>query len=197
MSKSIIIAAAVSALVVAAPAFAQNNDCAATAGRGHVKVFDGNNGPISSATASQPSTVRGFYRTNLGREAAPTSRGDGFDGPHGSASNLRDRPSSDPTEARPPCRDGFDGPHGSATNLRDRPSGDPTAGRRPAFNGPHGSASDLRDRPSGDPTALGRPVLHGRKAGADEGATGGRPRAQPSSRPTTGLTKTGAGTLQY
>jgi hypothetical protein len=52
----------------------------------------------------------------------------GFDGPHGSATNLRDTPSSDPTAANPGRPKGFDGPHGSATNLRDAPRKDETAG---------------------------------------------------------------------
>ena len=85
-------------------------------------------------------------------------------------------------------------PHGSATSHRDRPSGDPTAARphRPAFNGPHGSASDLTDRPPSDPTArhIPRATLYGRKAGDDKRQDG-----KPAPRPTGGLTKAGAGTL--
>ena len=99
-------------------------------------------------------------------------RAPGFNGPHGSATILRDRPSSDPTQAAPGRRPGFEGPHGSASNLRDRPSSDPTEaapGRRPGFEGPHGSASNLRDRPSSDPTAahLRRATLSMRKTGGD------------------------------
>jgi len=57
----------------------------------------------------------------------------GFNGPHGSATNLRDTPSSDPTAAAPGRHPGFEGPYGSATNLRDTPSSDPTAAHlRPA-----------------------------------------------------------------
>ncbi|MES2443499.1 MAG: hypothetical protein V4574_11775 [Pseudomonadota bacterium] len=120
MSKSIIVAAAVSAFFLAAPAFAQDAGCPAP----------------------------------------------GFNGPHGSATNLRDTPSSDPTAAAPGRRPGFEGPHGSATNLRDTPSSDPTAAHiRPA-------------------------TLYGRKAGDDK-----RQDAQPAPRPTGGLTKVGAGTL--
>ena len=68
---------------------------------------------------------------------------------------------------------GFNGPHGSATNLRDTPSSDPTAaapGRHPGFEGPHGSATNLRDTPSSDPTAahIRRATLYGRKAGDDK-----------------------------
>jgi hypothetical protein len=79
-----------------------------------------------------------------------------------------------------PCpAPGFNGPHGSATNLRDTPSSDPTAaapGRRPGFEGPHGSASNLRDTPSSDPTAthIRRATLHVRKAGADNDAAPAR-----------------------
>jgi hypothetical protein len=58
----------------------------------------------------------------------------GFDGPHGSATNLRDKPGSDPTAAKPSRPKGFDGPHGSATNLRDAPrKGETTAMLLPAI----------------------------------------------------------------
>lgn len=171
MSKSIIIAAAVSAIFIAAPAFAQDSCPGATAG--HVKVFDGNDGPI-----------RSFAPTRNAPGRTP-----GFEGPHGSATNLRDTPSSDPTAGR---GHGFDGPNGSASNLRDAPrpnarhipdakvscrktGGDGAApGRHPGFEGPHGSATNLRDTPSSDPTASRR----------------------PATRPSRGVTKVGAGTLQ-
>lgn len=92
---------------------------------------------------------------------------------------------------------GFNGPHGSATNLRDTPSSDPTEanpdGRRPGFEGPHGSATNLRDAPSSDPTQAGvirRATLYGRKAGDDKRQDG-----KPAPQPSHGVTKVGAGTL--
>lgn len=82
--------------------------------------------------------------------------------------------------AAPGHRDGFDGPHGSASNLRDAPSADPTAARRPGFNGPHGSASDLRDAPRPEGRHIPRATLYGRKAGDDK-RQDAQPAPRPSS----------------
>jgi hypothetical protein len=192
MPKFIIIVAA-PAFLFATPAFAQ------------------------SAPASVGTTVPAPATINLGSPgkvdaARQTRRHPAFNGPHGSASDLTDRPPSDPTAARHPA---FNGPHGSASDLTDRPPSDPTAARghvkvfdgatggplrnapaatrRPGFDGPHGSATNLRDTPSSDPTAghIATPTLYGRKAGDDQ-----RQDAKPAPRPTGGLTKVGAGTLQ-
>lgn len=147
MSKLAIAAAFGALLFTAAPAFAQDGAPAAgpthvksfpgttPAARGHVKVFDG----VTGAEA----------RNNPCRRP-------GFDGPHGSATNLRDRPSSDPTEAKPTRRPGFEGPHGSATNLRDRPSGDPTEA-----NGvvKHGAGTLTYAKPEGGESAMLLPAV--------------------------------------
>lgn len=160
MSKFFIIAAAASAVFAAAPAFAQDS-CGGSATAGHVKVFDGAGGPPI-------------------RSVQPTTRRNGFDGPHGSATNLRDTPSSDPTAGR---GHGFDGPNGSASNLRDAP--------RPARHIPDAKVSCRKT--GGDGATAGNIPHEIRSSGvlkplagqqsSDDGATGG-------------ITKVGAGTLR-
>jgi hypothetical protein len=99
MSKTMIIAAAVSALVIATPAFAQDRGKPA----GQSAGFGGRNG---SATSLRDAPRRGD-------EAQST----GFGGRNGSATNLRDAPRrGDEAQST-----GFGGRNGSATDLRDAP----------------------------------------------------------------------------
>ncbi len=144
MSKPAIAVASFAALLfTAAPAFPQDRVAACpapTAANGHVKVFDGKTFAATDPTGAAP------------------GRRPGFDGPHGSATNLRDRPSSDPTEAAPTRRPGFEGPHGSATNLRDRPSDDPTAFKKATLYGRKAGDDKRTDGPSAPNRGL---VKHG------------------------------------
>lgn len=212
MSKAIVIAAASALFFTAAPAVAQDARCPAPQAAGldsrpgsgvlrHAPSqpaasrgpgFDGPRGSASDLTDRPPSDPTAACRP-------------AFHGPHGSASDLADRPPSDPTAsattgyyrqrlgrqpdpaAAPSHVKVFSGNTGAELQ------GAPQATRRPGFDGPHGSATNLRDAPPSDPTAshLRQATLTSRKAGDDKHGDG-----RPAPRPTGGLTKSGAGTLE-
>lgn len=186
MTKSIIITAAASAFLFAAPAFAQD--------AGHHPAFNGPHGSASDLTDRPPSDPTAAHHP-------------AFKGPHGSASDLTDRPPSDPTAVRGQYRQllgrdpqssaaqghvkVFNGTTGSDVRSASQGSAEGAKpGRRPGFEGPHGSATNLTDTPR-EAQGARRATLYGRKAGDDK-----RSDAQPA-RPNSGLTKVGAGTLTH